>query len=203
MCRFRPFPQRACGLQLGCSPAQRTLQPSRSHAVQSPFAPLLGEKPIKAAWVQSSCLPLNHFFCFLLKNCESASSLSCCCRLADRKSVFARNLALSFMDLTSFGTDFLFPHHSLYFLFQAFSAALALFISVVSFPWKGHCQITPRSGCCIGKLDLFHPAGSIPSRSTSTGEKLLRCWSRAVMLYNRENPFVQQTATTRVRTSKM
>ena len=118
--------------------ARRTLQPSRGHTVQSPFI-FWGEKAgnncSASPWVQSLCWLCNHLFCFLFKNCDSASSLSCSCRLTDRKNVFAHILALPSWVVHHLTPDFFFfPRHSSCFLFQAFSDVLALFISVVSFP---------------------------------------------------------------------
>lgn len=71
-------------------------------------------------------LAVQYFFCFPLKNCKTASSLSSPCRLTDRKCVFLHILAFPSWVLHHLIHDFFFPHCSYYFLFQAFSDVLAL-----------------------------------------------------------------------------
>lgn len=79
--------------------------PKRTHPSSSPFLSWEGKTSNNSSaspWVQSMCWAhfyffflqnMQYFFCFLLENCESASSLSCPCRLTDRKCVFLHILA--------------------------------------------------------------------------------------------------------------
>lgn len=182
--------------------ARRT-HPSSSPTVQSPFLFWEGKTSNNSSaspWVQSLCWLCNIFFCFLLKICESASSLSCPFQLTDRKCIFVHILAFPSWVLHHLILDFFFPHCSYYFLFQAFSDVLALSYFHGFIP---HSQTVLDNALGLVLHWETHPgpAGSIPSPSVSIKEKHLRCSSRAVL---EKIPLSsRQTTRTGVRTSKM
>lgn len=148
----------------------------------------------------SPCAGYAIFFCFPLKNCETASSLSCPCRLTNRKCVFLHILAFASWVLHHLILDFFSSHCSYYFLFQAFSDVLALSYFHGFIP---HSQTVLDNALCLVLDWKIHPgpAGSIPSPSVSIKEKHLSCSSRAVL----EKIPLSSKQTTRagVRTSKM
>lgn len=147
-------------------------------------------------------LAVQYFFCFPLKNCETASSLSCPWRLTDRKCVFLHILAFPSWVLYHLIRDFVFfpPHCSCYFLFQAFSDVFTLSYFHGFIP---HSQtlLDNASGLVLHWEIHPGPARSILSPSVSRKEKHLRCSSRAVL--EKIPVSSKQTARNGVRTSKM
>lgn len=108
-------------------------------------------------------LAMQYFFCFPLKNCETASSLSCPCRVTDRKMCISSHPCFSLMGFTSF-TWFPPTNCSYYFLFQAFSDVLALSYFHGFIP---HSQtvLDNALGLVLHWETRPGPAGSIPSPS--------------------------------------
>lgn len=192
-----------CGIGVqDVHPGQKDSSKQQPHSAKP--IPLLGRKDQQ----QQLCQPLGsvpvlamqYFFCFLLKICESASSLSCPCRLTERKCVFVHILAFPSWVLHHLILDFFFPHCSYYFLFQAFSDVLALSYFHGFIP---HSQTVLDNALGLVLHWETHPgpAGSIPSPSVSIKEKHLRCSSRALL---EKIPLSsRQTTRTGVRTSKM
>lgn len=79
----------------------------------------------------SPCAGYAIFFCFPLKNCETASSLSCPCRLTDRKCVFLHILAFASWVLHHLILDFFFLPLQLLLFISGFLRCFSTFL----FPW--------------------------------------------------------------------
>lgn len=97
-------------------------------------------------------LAMQYFFCFPLKNCETASSLSCPCRLTDRKCVFLHILAFASWVLHHLILDFFPPTAVTTFYFRLSQMFQHFLISMVSFPIPRLCQIMLWAWCWIGKF---------------------------------------------------
>lgn len=179
-----------CGIAVQDVTLPKKTHPSSSPTVQSPFIfwqEKTSNNSSTSPWVQSLCWLCNIFFCFPHKNCETASFLSCPCRLTDRKCVFSTSLLFLCGFYIFWYMIFCSPHCIYYFLFQAFSDVLALSYFHGFIP---HSQtlVDNASGLVLNWEIHPGPAGSTPSPSDHK-RKAPEMFQQSSA---RENPFVQQ-----------
>lgn len=123
-----------CGIGVqDVHPGQKDSSKQQPHSAKP--IPLLGRKDQQQQFCQPlgsvPVLAMQYFFCFLLKICKSASSLSCPCRLTDRKCVFVHILAFPSWVLHHLILDFFSPTAVLLLFISGFLRCFSTFL----FPW--------------------------------------------------------------------